>query len=450
MKRAVLVLLAASAFGQGYVWKEPPLPMIGPSSRHGPAMVYDSMRDKTVLFGGRTYSRYMFDTWEWDGSAWTRRFPAANPAGRTEHAMAYDSVRGRAVLFGGQDNGNRDDTWEWDGTSWTQPLTKTAPVARRYHAMAYDSQRGKTILFGGNGGSSGYLNDTWEWDGSLWVERTPPVSPSPRFGMAMVFDLRRGKVVLFGGYHESSIYYSETWEWDGTTWSYRSPVMRPPARALTAAAYDYGRGRAILFGGGSAGPDLGDTWEWDGTEWMQSTTPGPGCPPEPRAYHALAYHGVRGTTVLFGGGAGYGLPDTWEYGPITATPPCTVPCCSIGPGHLCTWRVALVCATRPSIGSEFRLTLYDPEVGAGLAILHLGPRLDPPITVPWASPFCRPGSIFAFASLVLLAVGNPATFAIQIPNEMSLIGQTVAVQGASYQLSPCFRLTDGLAVTVQP
>ncbi|MBK8232988.1 MAG: hypothetical protein IPK72_20990 [Candidatus Eisenbacteria bacterium] len=89
------------------------------NARQGHALAYDSARGRTVLFGGVEVSSYVSDTWEWDGSNWTRQNPAVSPPARSGHALAYDSARGRTVLFGGfyavAGNGSYlSDTWEWD------------------------------------------------------------------------------------------------------------------------------------------------------------------------------------------------------------------------------------------------------------------------------------------------------------------------------------------------
>ena len=39
-------------------------------------------------------------TWEYDGTGWFARTPAASPPARSGHALAYDSARGKVVLFG--------------------------------------------------------------------------------------------------------------------------------------------------------------------------------------------------------------------------------------------------------------------------------------------------------------------------------------------------------------
>src|SRR5262249_17570221 len=67
-------------------------PPAGP--RSGPAIVYDSARQRPVLFGGSTGSGDLGDTWEWDGPTWTQR-ATTGPSPRHGHAMAYDSARQR-------------------------------------------------------------------------------------------------------------------------------------------------------------------------------------------------------------------------------------------------------------------------------------------------------------------------------------------------------------------
>src|SRR6478609_11171120 len=55
---------------------------------------------------------------------WTQK-EDIGPSARFGHAMAYDSVRSRTVLFGGtlfagDLGGDINDTWEWNGEFWTQ------------------------------------------------------------------------------------------------------------------------------------------------------------------------------------------------------------------------------------------------------------------------------------------------------------------------------------------
>ncbi|HNT28156.1 MAG TPA: kelch repeat-containing protein [bacterium] len=294
-------------------------PVSKPSARYGHAMAYDSARGKLVLFGGRYYSD---ETWEWDGVNWTKMEPTTKPSGRDNHAMAYDSVRGKVVLFGGYTATTpwkNDETWEWDGVNWTQMDPVIKPSARYNHAMAYDSAREKTILFGGTTGQyDAYYNDeTWEWDGTNWVQLNPATRPSPRNSHAMAYDSVHDKMILFGGSIGSSSYSNETWEWDGTNWGQLNPSTMPSPRDNHAMTYDGGRGKVVLYGGGN-----NETWEWNGFNWSKKEIDNQPPKPSARSGHSMAYDGSRRKIVLFGGhdysqlcsgGVSPYCNDTWEW-----------------------------------------------------------------------------------------------------------------------------------------
>ncbi|HET6261537.1 MAG TPA: hypothetical protein VFG99_04785, partial [Chloroflexia bacterium] len=96
-----------------------------PSARSAARMAFDERSGKTILFGGVAGRSTLDDTWEWDGTGWRRLdVSGARPPARSHHAMAYDRNRGRIVLFSGINDINLPpqltDTWEWDGSSWTK------------------------------------------------------------------------------------------------------------------------------------------------------------------------------------------------------------------------------------------------------------------------------------------------------------------------------------------
>ncbi|MGP8061009.1 MAG: kelch repeat-containing protein, partial [Acidimicrobiales bacterium] len=80
--------------------------------------------------------------------------------------MAYDSATGQTVLFGGLDaNGaTLADTWTYNGTTWTKQYPATSPPARAYASMAYDAAIGQMVLFGGLDASGNTLGDTWTYN----------------------------------------------------------------------------------------------------------------------------------------------------------------------------------------------------------------------------------------------------------------------------------------------
>ena len=124
-------------------------------------MTFDSQRGRTVLFGGDSGNAVLGDTWEWDGSFWTQ-MDDSGPGPRADHAMVYDSARQVSILFGGRDTGQTlfGDTWQWDGQDWTQ-LANSGPSPRGAHAPTFDSTRGAVVLFGGQDANA-VLGDTWE------------------------------------------------------------------------------------------------------------------------------------------------------------------------------------------------------------------------------------------------------------------------------------------------
>lgn len=282
-----------------------------PPARRSFGMTFDSARQRVVMFGGQgqtpTTLINLGDTWEWDGTNWLAR--PQGPLGRFGHLMAYDTVRQRTVLFGGGWNSTSGshtfytpltDTWEWDGVAWVQ-RTPAGPVPQQGIALDFDPNRQHAVLFDRDPNNAGPARQ-WEWDGTTWHAR--PVTPS--IGQRMAFDSARGRTVML---HEDL-----TWEWDGATWAVVPATASPPPRDLHATAFDTASQRVVVFGGRGPGQaPLGDTWTWDGATWTQHTGPGP----SPRQQHAMAHDPLRQRTVLFGGsdGAIVGglLGDTWEW-----------------------------------------------------------------------------------------------------------------------------------------
>jgi len=275
-----------------------------PSARNGVAMVYDTARQRTVLYGGWNHltGTSSSDTWEYDGTNWVRTGVTGPVSSNGFSMMAYDAGRARVVLLTGS------QTWEYDGSSWTRRTPVTSPPSRRAGAMTYDASRQRVVLFGGLGGGLGHFADTWEWDGTNWSNKTPAISPPRRSYHAMAYDSLRQRTVLFGGddlINGAGAIYNDTWEWDGTAWSQRTSATSPPINDGHNMVYDSARQRTVLFVTG------GETWEWNGLDWTKRQPP---TTPPVRAWFGMAYDSSRSRTVVFGG---YGYSDgyrrdTWE------------------------------------------------------------------------------------------------------------------------------------------
>jgi hypothetical protein len=196
------------------------------------------------------------------------------------HAMAYDSARQRLVVFGGQTIGQwLNQTWEYDGTSWSRCAPAVSPGARIGHVTAYDAARGRTVLFGGLGIPTSALNDTWEWDGKSWIQCQPTVSPPPRYDHSMAYDEVNQRIVLFGGYDPRNHPHpqlGDTWEWDGKSWIQCRPATSPSSRFYHTMAYDAARHNVLLVGGATATGGVNETWKWGGPFLVGSGSGRPG------------------------------------------------------------------------------------------------------------------------------------------------------------------------------
>lgn len=272
------------------------------AERYLPFLAYDIARDRVVAVSGGPWQ----DVREYDGEAWVPGVPMPAPLrGRFFPAFIYDSVRSRSVLFGGHesawDTGTvHDDTWYYDGLAWTLGPTAPAGLAPRgCHMMSFDSARGVTVLFGGDGGAPNSLDDTWELDGTGWTQGPPPpLGLAAREYHVMAFDERRAVTVMWGGDDSNGGEHSDTWEYDGVAWSPGAPT--PAAmrwRFGQGFAYDPLRGRIMMSGGDTLSRITEETWLYDGTAWI------PGDPlPSPKGPSSMVWDSARSRMFLWGGG----------------------------------------------------------------------------------------------------------------------------------------------------
>jgi len=158
----------------------------------GIGLAYDDRRGQVLSFGGYNgqslgdLRRLESDQWQLIG-----RVPEIAAA---EPGFVYDSKRDRLVVFGGSAGPGRalGETWEYDGAAWTR-VAGPAPPARQAHAMVYDARRGRTVLFGGMGvGPQGQAPRRWETPGSTMGRvGSFAMVPLPRRGTARVSRMTR-------------------------------------------------------------------------------------------------------------------------------------------------------------------------------------------------------------------------------------------------------------------
>lgn len=286
----------------------------GPAVREDARMVFDPVSQKVILFGGANYTsglRYN-DTWEWNGTSWTQRFPTGTlPPPRAGQGMTYDSSRSRIVLFGGNlpnNTTNYADTWEYDGSTWTK-VADAVPTKRYAPGLAFDSSRNLVMMVGGQTDLNQAFREAWSWDGSTWV-RESNAGPTNGYGVSFDYDRTRQTGIFFGGtnYFGNVARFNTTWAWNGAAWTLLTPATSPPARRFAPMVFDPARDALVVFGGdGTGNIFLSDTWTWNGTNWDQLAVSGPSA----RRDAAMAYDEARGEVVLFGGFDTALRNDTW-------------------------------------------------------------------------------------------------------------------------------------------
>lgn len=334
------------------IWQPRPTSVSRPSARNQHAVAFDTTRDRLVLFGGFDTLGRSSETWEFDGSFWTRMSPPLSPTARYGHAMTYDPARAEIVVFGGNVAGDLlNDTWVWDGAAWQKRQPINSPPPRELHRMVYDANRQVTVLFGGRVGAAEF-NDTWEWDGTDWQNVTPAsANPAARDSCSMSFNALTGKVNMYGGVTtQANVFLNDAvWDWDGLQWSpfylsgarpapqrntmvfdaergvtvlfgqetwergvgqwaKRVSSNMPPAREYPGGVFSPTQHAVMIFGGGAAndctaGLCLNDLWAWDGLRWTPLMD-APQSSPAPRDRISMVYHAGLGQSLMFGGSSG--------------------------------------------------------------------------------------------------------------------------------------------------
>lgn len=498
----------------GHVWTI--AATTGPSPRSGHAMVFDRGRNVIVLVGGETYSggSATAQTWEYNGAQWTRRHSATSPSNRLWPAISYDEQRGVTVLFGGSidayalPNHELNDTWEWDGTNWTRRLPATPPPTIYRPTMAYDAVANVTRLYGtalgNNDGPALYTWDGTDWsapyyeyapllgesaamvydsiahrpvlvggypdlatlersDGGVWQPRTND-SPRARNGAAWLFDTANNAALVFGGRStiDSRFGFHDTWTWQSGDWTQHEPYNNPASRVYARMALDTRRGVAVLFGGQTGVNDnstISDTWEWNGAAWRRAAIDGPAG----RTAHLMAFDAQRGVVVMFGGrSADFEYYNgTWEWdgaiwqmrsggGPSARTARAMAYDVARGQTVLLaqpdsqsneTWLWDGVTWTRAATTTTPDLTsgtsmAYDPVQQAIVASASTSPDDDTPYLWQWNGQNWSPREPLPVGTSALLGVdaaGNPVlfdavSFVVRSPTDLQITSQPQRVQ----------------------
>jgi hypothetical protein len=251
------------------------------------------------------------------------------PSPRYDHSALYDPVRDRLVVFGGRGSGAFGDTWVFSfaSKSWSE-VGGTGPAPRFGQGTVYDPANRRMLVVMGEG--AGFFNDVWSFDldKDVWTQikgnntgRTMEGTPRPRYGQSAILD-NRGRVVVSHGFSDQGR-FDDTWAFDFARgeWVNITPTSgpKPLKRCLHEMAYNPTNDQMYLFGGCSSGfgpCPQGDLWVLDFKTGKWSELAPSGAKPTPRSNPTIAYDPGKAELYLFGGRTGNGMSaEAWSYSP---------------------------------------------------------------------------------------------------------------------------------------
>ena len=398
-----------------------------------------------LSFGGDASCGPWAFTYEWGSSGWNKQFSTNNPMPRTGHSLILDEASQNNVLFGGVNPGGSklSETWSYQGGQWTYLTPAHAPSARSEHAMAFDLASNVGVLFGGEDATGTLLNDMWAWDGIDWSQATPATLPPARAGHGLAYDRYRSRLVLFGG-TDGSARLNDIWEWDGADWTQMTPAQPngvaygPSGRDGFVTAYDPRSERVVVIGGETDNGCVDEVWSWDGAGWLRHLPASGSTLPSARKDAAIFVDAATNDLRMFGGGCGSEFSDElWELQlPVFARSEV------IGVGCLGSNGVpalSIANGTAPVLGAQMDF-VYDNALNSIFvtpAIVAVGFDQGTYQGIPLPLSLAvigLPGCTLYHSNDLSFSVGVAAgaaqfTWPLTIPNDTTLLGKDVFVQG---------------------
>lgn len=196
-------------------------PSVSPSPRalstNGEQMVYDASTDSVLLFGGSSTWNYWLDTedsvalgdtwaYNYNANTWTNLQPTPAPDDRLNAQMVFDSVNNIVVLYGGAPSGQNslfNDTWIYRGASnsWEKATSRDSPPVRYASAMAFSPLHNQAILFGGYNNLQGkFFSDTW----AFTYSSNPAPTPTPMQSNSDLFSVDSNSTVTDLAFNSAS------------------------------------------------------------------------------------------------------------------------------------------------------------------------------------------------------------------------------------------------------
>jgi PKD repeat protein len=243
-----------------------------PAPRWAALMTWDPWNQEMVLFGGRTASATLGDTWAFGSAGWTQLFPSASPSARQSQFSAFTadpSLRadylygGSCYLCGTIDN----DSWTFVNGTWTNVTSSVTGGPPILDYGAWDPPTTNIIGYASTATNCSGTSSTFAFNGTAWklLNATSPPGPVTQGG-GLVYDAIDSELILFGGGYDTAgicAFYANTWSYSNGTWTNLTSTLSaaPAARCCFSVAYDQRQGVLVLMGGAETSQAYnGDTW----------------------------------------------------------------------------------------------------------------------------------------------------------------------------------------------
>lgn len=292
--------------------------------------MYDPLRARILVYGGTDGISRFSDLLAFSPETvqWTHFSPSGGPGPRWGHTAVYDSGRDRMIVFGGYSEGSirQDDVWALSlagEPTWSQIVPEgPGPSARAFHSAVFEPSRDRMVVFGGL--DAGILNDVWALELApipRWVQLAATGSPpSRRYSHTAIFDPLGDRMIVFGGLGSTFAIFNDVFQLslgENPNWNRLSPTgAKPSARRKHTAVYDSSHRAMVVFGGNASSGFAA----WSNELWSLSldgelawTQLQPiGTLPLPREGHGAAYVPTLQRMWMFGGVNRGWLEDAWD------------------------------------------------------------------------------------------------------------------------------------------
>ncbi|MGZ3623760.1 MAG: Kelch repeat-containing protein [Ktedonobacteraceae bacterium] len=250
-----------------------------PAARMNAAMVWDSVDQKILLYGGLgANNHYLGDLWSYSPGAgtWSALSCSGSPAGlRSSNAVWTGS---QMLLLGGANAfGLLSDFWSYtpsNGAGTWQKLTDSPMGQREFQTMVWDSTDNQLYVFGGLDVNGQQQNDFYVFSANVgWTQIVPQSTnnPPPRQQGMAVWDSKDKVMLLFGGWEDGQgIPYWGLWAFDPkqNAWGLLTPLNSSgahilPGRTASAMVWDATDQHAYIYAGAAnskTGSTLNDLW----------------------------------------------------------------------------------------------------------------------------------------------------------------------------------------------